>query len=291
MAPTARDFAAELLIRLGIPTSYLSHLRELRSRMLRVLFTVGFFYVLFFIFELQEVARVAGVPILAPIFAPFHPAASQVLTKMVDDLIPKDVELFFFSPAELVILYMQIALALAVACSMPMILYQFARFVMPALYAHERREMLRLVGLGLVLFGLGCLFAYRIVVPPIMNFLFEYSREFAAGSSGTVLVSVSIGQALEFCIALVLAFGVVFEMPLVMGVLTRLGVVQAKTWRQYWRHAFVAFLIVGGFITPDTSGVTQILVALPMTALYLTGCVFAFAAERRSARAPAPAAT
>jgi sec-independent protein translocase protein TatC len=209
---------------------------------------------------------------------------------MVADLIPPDVQLIQFSPPEIVILYMQIALALAIACSMPMILYQFGRFVMPALYAHERREMVRLLGFGLVLFSLGCLFAYRIVVPPIMDFLFEYSREFAAGSPGTILVSVSIGQALEFCIILVLAFGVVFEMPLVMGVLTRLGVVQAKTWRQYWRHAFVAFLIVGGLITPDTSGVTQVLVALPMTALYLTGCVFAFAAEKRSARAPVSAA-
>ena len=290
MAPTTRDIGTEIFERLGIPTAYLAHLRELRSRLLRVLFTVGFFYVVFFMFEFREVARAAGLPLLAPFFSPFHPAAAQVLTTMVADLIPPDVRLLQISPPEIVILYMQIALTMAIACAMPMILYQFGRFVMPALYPHERRELVRLIVPGLVLFGSGCFFAYRVVVPPIMNFLFEYSRELLAGSSGGFTVSVSIGEALEFSLVLVLAFGVVFEMPLVMGLLTRLGVVEARTWRHYWRHALVGFLVVGGLITPDTSGVTQLLVALPMTTLYFVGCALALVAERRATHGPVTAA-
>ncbi|HEY6051014.1 MAG TPA: twin-arginine translocase subunit TatC, partial [Thermoanaerobaculia bacterium] len=289
MAQAPRDFAVELLERLGLPTSYLAHLRELRQRLLRVLFTVGFFYTLFFLFEFREVARVGDLPILAPSFSPFHPAAAQVMGRMISDLAPAGVVLIQTSSVEIVILYMQIALALAVACSMPMILYQFGRFVMPALYPHERRELARLVVPGLLLFAVGCIFAYTVIVPPILNFLFEYSRELAQTSSGAVLVTVSIGQLLEFALTLVLVFGVVFEMPLVMSVLTRLGVVEARTWLHYWRHAVVAFLIVGGVITPDTSGVTQVLVALPMTTLYFSGCAMALFSARRSRRVPAAA--
>jgi sec-independent protein translocase protein TatC len=282
---TTADFIGGVLDRLGIPRSVLSHLRELRSRMLRVLFTVGFFYTLFFIFEFRQVGDLGGIPIFAPVFSPFHPFAAQVLSKMRFDLIPPDVQVIQVSPTEIVILYMQIALGLAIACSMPMILYQFGRFVMPALYAHERRELLRLIVPGVLLFATGCAFAYRVVVPPIMMFLFEYTREL----SPVVAVSVSLGQALEFAMLLVVAFGFVFEMPLVMTLLTRIGLVQARTWRRYSRHAAVLFLVVGGFITPDTSGVTQIMVALPMMGLYFSGCVFAEVSSRRKAARAAPA--
>jgi sec-independent protein translocase protein TatC len=282
----AGDFVGQILDRLGIPRSFLAHLRELRSRLLRVLFTVGFFYILFFMFEFREVARLGGLPVVAPAFSPFHPFSAQLLTRMRSDLIPPDVQVIQVSPTEIVILYMQIALVMAIACAMPMALYQFGRFVMPALYRHERRELVRLIAPGVLLFALGCAFAYRIVVPPILNFLFEYSRELSSQSPGVILVSVSLGQALEFAMMLVLAFGFVFEMPLVMSALTRIGIVEARTWRRFSRHAAVGFLLAGGFITPDTSGVTQVLVALPMMGLYFSGCVLAeFAGRRAAARA------
>jgi sec-independent protein translocase protein TatC len=290
MAETAQgDFLGAIFDRFGIPRRYLSHLRELRSRLLRVLFTIGFFYTLFFMFEFRQVALLWGLPVYAPVFNPFHPLAAQLITQIRIDLIPADVQVFQISATEIVVLYMEIAIVLSIMCSMPMILYQFGRFVMPALYPHERRELMRLMAPGVMLFSIGCAFAYRIVVPPMMDFLFQYSRELSAQSPGLIIVSVSIGQALEFALMLVLAFGFVFELPLVMSLLTRIGLVQARTWRRYSRHAVVGFLIVGGIITPDTSGVTQVLVALPMMALYLTGCVLAELAERRSAARPSAA--
>lgn len=280
-----------LFDRFGVPRSYLAHLRELRGRLIRVFFTVGFFYALFFMFEFRVVATVGGVPIPAPFPSPFHPFAAQLFTKVRFDLIPADVSTIVFSPTEIVILYMEIALTLAIACSMPMILYQFGRFIMPALYPHERRELMKLIAPGVLLFATGCAFAYRFVVPPMLNFLFEYTRELIAAAPGTVTLTVSIGQALEFAMVLVLAFGAVFEMPLVMSALTRIGIVEAKTWRRFWRHAFVGFLVLGGFLTPDTSGVTQILVAMPMMGLYIGGCALAYISERRASSRPRAAAT
>jgi sec-independent protein translocase protein TatC len=291
MAETASgDLLGIVFDRFGIPRSYLAHLRELRSRLLRVLFTVGFFYVIFFMFEFRQVAQLWGLPIYAPEFNPFHPLAAQLITQIRFDLIPADIPVFQFSATEIVVLYMEISIVLSIVCSMPMILYQFGRFVMPALYPHERRELFRLMAPGVMLFSLGCAFAYRVVVPPMMDFLFQYSRELSAQSPGLIIVSVSIGQALEFALMLVLAFGFVFELPLVMSLVTRIGLVQARTWRRYSRHAIVGFLIVGGIITPDTSGVTQVLVALPMMGLYFAGCLLAEIAERRSAarRSAAP---
>ena len=288
--PTTLDLIGGILDRLGLPKTVLSHLRELRSRLLRVLVTLGFFYMLFFLFDIQQVGTLGGVPIYAPVFSPFHPFAAQVLQMMRFDLIPADVQVIQVAPTEIVILYMQIALLLAFAFSMPMILYQFGRFVMPALYPHERREMMRLIAPGVLLFAIGCAFAYKVIVPPIMNFLFQYSREFSAASPNVLMVSVSLGQGLQFALMLILAFGFVFEMPLVMNLLTRIGLVEARTWRRYSRHAAVGFLIVGGFITPDTSGVTQIMVALPMMGLYLAGCALAEWTSRRASPRSAAAA-
>jgi sec-independent protein translocase protein TatC len=199
---------------------------------------------------------------------------------MILDLIPPDIQVFQVSPYEIPVLYVQIALTLSLICSMPMVLYQFGRFVMPALYPHEKRLLAKLIGPGLVLFAVGAAFAYTVVLPPLMHFMFEYSRQLAAGTNFALTVSVS--EAISFALILLLAFGLVFEMPLIMNLLTRLGLVQATTWWTYWRHAVVAFLLVGGFITPDTSGVTQLLVSVPMIGLYLGGAALASLTQRRA---------
>ncbi len=282
-APPQFNIAHEIFDRLGIPKEYLAHLRELRQRMLRVLFTVGFFYGVFFLFEFEPAGTLGPVTLYTPHFSPFHPFAGQVLGAMVDSLIPPDVTVFQVSPYEIPVLYMQIALTLSLVASMPMILYQFGRFVMPALYPRERREIVRFVGPGLGLFAVGISFAYLVVLPPLLHFLFEYSRELAINAaSAQFLISVSIAQAISFALILLLAFGLVFELPLVMNLLTRIGIVQASTWWRFWRHAVIGFLILGGFITPDTSGVTQLLVSLPMIGLYMGGAVFATLNERRA---------
>jgi sec-independent protein translocase protein TatC len=279
-SPADYSFAEEIFKRLGIPTTYLAHLRELRQRLIRVMFTVGFFYAFFFLFELVPAGELYGVTLYAPQFSPFHPFAGQVLERLINDIIPSDIRVFQVSPYEVPVLYVQIALTLSAVCSMPMILYQFGRFVIPALYPHERRVLARLIGPGLFLFAVGAIFAYTVVLPPLVNFMFEYSRELAAGTHFELTVSVA--EAISFALVLILAFGVVFEMPLVMNLLTRIGIVQARTWWRFWRHAIVGFLIVGGFITPDTSGVTQLLVSVPMIGLYLGGAASASLTERRA---------
>src|SRR3989304_4566567 len=204
-SPPSPSLLEYLFDRFGIPRAYLAHLKELRSRLLRVFFAVGFFYGLFFMFEFNVVATLGGVPLLAP----FPPFAPQLFTKMRADLIPADVRTIVFSPTEIVILYMQISLMLAIACAMPMILYQFGRFIMPALYPHERRELLKLIAPGVLLFATGCAFAYKFVVPPMLNFLFQYTRELIVAAPGTVELTVSVRQALGVAMVLILAFGVV----------------------------------------------------------------------------------
>lgn len=280
--PGQFSLVGEIFDRLGIPKEYLAHLRELRQRLMRVLFTVAFFYAFFFLFEMRPAGSLGGLPLFAPSFSPFHPLAGQVLERLITDIIPPDIQLFQVSPYEVPVLYVQISLTLALVCAMPMVLYQFGKFIIPALYQHERRVLLRLLGPGLALFAVGAIFAYVVVLPPLVNFMFEYSRQLSAGTNFALTVSIS--EAISFALILLLAFGIVFEMPLIMNLLTRIGIVQARTWWRFWRHAIVGFLLVGGFITPDTSGVTQLLVSLPMIGLYMGGAFSATVTERRQRR-------
>jgi sec-independent protein translocase protein TatC len=82
---------------------------------------------------------------------------------------------------------------------------------------------------------------------------------------------------------MILAFGIIFQLPIFMAGLTKLGIVAANTWKKGWRYAIVAFVIIGGIITPDVSGVTQIIVAVPMTVLYIVGIYICVRIERKEA--------
>jgi sec-independent protein translocase protein TatC len=94
--------------------------------------------------------------------------------------------------------------------------------------------------------------------------------------------TMGVSQFLSWIIMMTLAFGIIFELPVFMAALTKLGVVAANSWKKGWRYAIIAFVIIGGFITPDVSGVTQILVAIPMTLLYFVGIFWALRIERKA---------
>jgi sec-independent protein translocase protein TatC len=100
--------------------------------------------------------------------------------------------------------------------------------------------------------------------------------------------TVAIRDFVDFVVVFMLAFGFIFDIPVFMASLTWAGVVKAGTWKGGWRWAFAAAIVVGAVITPDGSGVTQMIVALPMMALYGAGYLAARIIEKR--KAPRPAA-
>jgi len=93
--------------------------------------------------------------------------------------------------------------------------------------------------------------------------------------------TIAVTKFLSWIFLMILAFGLIFLLPIFMAGLTKLGVVAAATWKNGWRYAIVAFVIIGGIITPDVSGVTQIIVAVPMSLLYVLGIYVCYRIERK----------
>ncbi|UCC93607.1 MAG: twin-arginine translocase subunit TatC, partial [Thermoplasmata archaeon] len=109
-----------------------------------------------------------------------------------------------------------------------------------------------------------------------MEFFFTFSD--TMGVEKTIAVT----KFLSWVFLMILAFGIIFLLPIFMAGLTKLGIVAAQTWKNGWRYAIVAFVIIGGIITPDVSGVTQIIVAVPMTILYVIGIYLCIRIERKA---------
>ncbi len=202
---------------------------------------------------------------------------AQLFVRFKEDLLPPDVLLLNLGGIDALVVNVKIAMFLAFAICIPVFSWQAAKFFMPALYEHERRFLLWTILPSTFLFICGALFSYFLFTPWAMEFFFTFSD--TMGVEKTIAVT----KFLSWIFLMILAFGLIFLLPIFMAGLTKLGVVAADTWKRNWRYAIVAFVIIGGIITPDVSGVTQIIVAVPMTLLYVVGILIAVRIERKEA--------
>jgi sec-independent protein translocase protein TatC len=130
------------------------------------------------------------------------------------------------------------------------------------------------------LFAVGAALGFLVLTPFTFRLLFRY-----VGAMGLAPV-LGVRDFVAFALLYSLAFGIVFELPVFVYALTRLGVVPAAAWRRHWRAAVIGSLVFGMIVTPDNSGITMLLVAAPMVALYLGGAWAAARWERLRAGAP-----
>ena len=170
-------------------------------------------------------------------------------------------KLSFFSPAEAVIAYFKIALSFGIAASFPVILYELWAFIRPGLTLRERRYGLSFVFWGSLLFLAGASFAYWILLPPSLAFLLGFG-------SRTLQPVISINHYLSFTSTIILACGVVFEFPLAIFFLTKLGIVTPRKLRRNWKIAFLSMVIVAAMVTPTQDPINLILMTLPLLLLY-----------------------
>ena len=164
--------------------------------------------------------------------------------------------------AEQFMIHMQTALCAGVICASPYILYQLFRFVSPALYANERRYVVRVVGGGYAMFALGVLVSYFLIFPLTFRFLGDYHV------SGEVENMVTLQSYISALLTMSLAMGIVFEIPILSWLFAKLGFISAAFMRKYRRHAIVIILVVAAVITPTSDVFTLSLVSLPMWLLY-----------------------
>jgi Twin arginine targeting (Tat) protein translocase TatC len=219
-----------------------SHLFELRSRLLKAIA-----FVLLVLLALVPFANRLYAILAAPLVSRLPPGAHLIATEVTSP---------FLTPLKL-------ALFTAFFVSMPMILYQLWAFVRPGLYASEKRLARPLLAASLILFYLGCAFAFFLVLPAAFRFL-------AAVTPQGVEMMTDITHYLDFVLLVFFAFGLCFEVPVAVVILAALGVVDPAGLRGSRRYAMVGAFAISAVITPPDI-TSMIMLAVPMYLLYELG--------------------
>jgi sec-independent protein translocase protein TatC len=260
---------------------------ELRRRLVRIALVLAPLFGFLLTFQLREFGlRVGGVnlPLAYPYPNLFDNVTAQVFVALRNWMLPPGVELLNLGVGDSVMVQVEIGGLLTLTLGMPWIVHEAGAFLVPALRRNER-ALIRQIGIpATVLFAIGMAVGLLVFTPLTFRFLFEY-----VDALGLVPV-LGVQDFVTFTLLYSLAFGVVFELPVFIYALTRLGVVKAGTWKQHWRGAVIGALVFGMLVTPDNSGVTMLLVATPMIALYLGGAWFASRWERQRDPLPPPGA-
>lgn len=195
----------------------------------------------------------------------------QILDLLVK---PKgDVQLMFLAPTDMVMVYIEVVIGMAVVITLPVIVYEILMFVRPGLESPQELKAFTLItwiGVPLVLFFFvsGIVFAYFLVLPVMLQTL--------AGFGGTIAKAAwSIRFYYTFVINVLLWIGLAFETPLVMAIVARLGVVAPNDMAKKWRYAIVGAAVLAAVITPTVDPINMMLVMGPLVVLYFVGIVMA----------------
>lgn len=179
-----------------------------------------------------------------------------------------DIKLTSFSPTENFTTYMRVALFSGIALAMPVILYEIYAYIDPALMPGERKLALRIGPFILLLFVGGMLFCYFVLLPNAIKFLITFASEVFQNQ-------LRASEYLSFVTTFILGMGLVFEMPVVIYTLVRLGVVKRSWLAKQRRYVFLGVFVIGAIITPTPDPFNQTLVAIPMYLLFELGLFLA----------------
>jgi sec-independent protein translocase protein TatC len=229
--------------------------------------------------HIQTVKRrliVIGATILASLVLTFSLSGQMVawLNR------PFQNQLAFYGPTEALFASIKVSLLAAVILSLPVIFYQCWKFVEPALLPKEQRWAIPLFFLAAGLFGLGLVFCNLVILPLVIDFFVSF------GLDRDVTPQLSVGTYIDFNVKFLLIFGCAFELPLAMTLLAVTGVVSAKVFAQYRKHAILSSLILSAIVTPDATLFTMLLMAVPLMALYEIGILGARLFGRSSVDGP-----
>ena len=217
----------------------IEHLEELRRRLFVIALSIFVLSIASFFFA-QDIYEVLKYPALK-----YYP----------------NLQFVTLSPSAAFFVLMKISLIAGIVFSFPVIFYEVWKFVEPALLPKEKKMLLPLLGAGIILFTLGVLFAYFAVLPVALRFLIGIGIDVLK-----VTPMISIDLYTSFILKLILAFGFLFQLPIVMYILTAAGIVRLETWKS-WRKPFIVIaFVLGAIIAPDW--MTQTLIAVPLIVLY-----------------------
>jgi sec-independent protein translocase protein TatC len=171
-------------------------------------------------------------------------------------------------------LYFKVILVSGLIVSFPFILYQLWKFISPGLYSREKRWARSITFFTSFCFLSGVVFSYFVMIPSMLKFA-------ASFGSDKIMNIIDVNEYFSFITMMLLASGLVFEMPMISYVLSRVGILTAKFMRKYRRHAIVFILVVAAVATPTPDPISQMIFAAPLFVLYEISILIAKAGEKK----------
>jgi sec-independent protein translocase protein TatC len=227
----------------GARMSFLEHLEELRSRLIRAVLAIFVAFLLCLVFA-ERVFSLLAAPIAR--------------------LLPHGSTLIFTALQDPFFIYLKVSFIAGIFVALPYVLYQLWKFVSPGLYDRERKMAVPFITLATLLFYTGALFAYFIVFPAAFKFFLSYQTP-------ELKAMLSIREYVSLVMALMLAFGAVFETPIVIVFLGLLGIFNSGQLKRGRRYFVVIAFVIGAVLTPTPDVINQTLMAVPMLLLYEIG--------------------
>jgi sec-independent protein translocase protein TatC len=247
----------------GNEMSFLEHLEELRWRLIKAIIGIALGMILCWVFIDWIMNDVLLRPIV-DVNASLHAGQAPIRLQNL-------------KPFGQLFMYMQVAIIGGALLSLPNILYQIWAFIAPGLLPRERGTVRAVVAFSSFCFLAGVTFAYFVMLPAALGF-------FASFGTPTIENNIAITEYMSFIISVMLAAGVVFELPMVSWFLSKLGILTPRFMRKYRRHAIVIIFILAAILTPGTDPVSQVLLAVPLLVLYeISIFISAWASRTRDA--------
>jgi sec-independent protein translocase protein TatC len=250
----------------GSAMSFFDHLVELRKRLVSALAAVG-------------IGMVVGL-LLSKHFINFiiQPMTAALRANHLD------ANLYYTSPAGYVGLVINLGLYLGLVLAMPWVLYQIWLFVAPGLYKHERRAVAAFIGSSMFLFLGGIAFGYFIMLPQVLTYVIGFAND------GPIKPLISANEYFSLIVVVLVGLGVIFELPVVIFILSLFGIVTPKFLLKNFRYAMLLITVAAAIVTPTPDATTMLIFMAPMIVLYFVGVLVSYAVLRRKrARALAEA--
>ncbi|MGC4015575.1 MAG: twin-arginine translocase subunit TatC [Luteolibacter sp.] len=201
-----------------------------------------------------------------------------ITTKASPEIDPKGGAMSTLKPTESFMLSMKLAFFAGIVVSFPFLLYFLLQFILPGLHGHEKKVLWPALGIGFGLFLFGVVFAYVLVLPKALLFFAEWGKDMGISNDWR------IGEYISFTTQFTLLFGASFELPVVVMVCVKLGLLGYETMKKTRRYAIVAIFIIAAVLTPTPDMMTQTLMAAPMIILYEACIWLAWWDEKKKAK-------
>ena len=239
-------------------STFWDHLEVLRWSILRIVIVL----LLFFAAAFAIMPYLFDSVVLAPSKSNFFLYSTTGITAPATEIININVATQFLT-------HVSTSFWMAFIATFPYLVFELWHFISPALYRDERKSVSFAFLSGTAMFYIGCAVGYFVVFPITFTFLANYNL------SSTIANSVSLDSYMSTFLMLIFIMGILFELPLLIKLLSNIGIVNKRQLKEYRRHAVVTLLIIAAIITPTGDPFTLMVVALPLYALYELGILMA----------------